>query len=222
MNSSQKRLVFILMVFASLLLAAYSVSIILAYGKTEKVTLNSFSDSLVVTASGKNMHAEYLGTGSFSVRLQPGEYQFVAGADGNRYEKVVVVKKRKPVIVSITKSMLKVVTSPSAIKITDSERLISMGMTETQLSDLRRKIFTYDRSIKGIDIDVTTVKYGYRNRNSSDPFAISFQAKTDEKNRSYTVVWYDLKTVQVKIADPETNTQLYDSGTPVSTLPHDD
>jgi hypothetical protein len=184
---------------------------------TGVLQVTTSSPNAQISVSQVDSQATSVGTGSTTVRLQPGSYQVVAVDGGKRASAVVAIHRD-----STTNSSLKLNaagTSSSGgptihtvqdINFQNMDVLIDQeGLSTEQESELEQYFFQFKPSANTINLNTNTITQGQHNPNVASPFSLNFYVTIDGANYFAAVSYLGPNNVKLQVFNPQSGKRVF-------------
>lgn len=214
---SYRRLVVLLVLIAIGLLGGVVINVVQAVStkqNTTEVTIKTSDKTAAITISQSDTEAAAVGIGNAHIRLKPGSYYIEARAAGKRAGKTVRVTW-DPSTVSLTlEDQTTPLTTQTNVSFSGFDNLTTdVGLTTTQVSNLKQLFFTYKKDSRAISITTDSIRFDAHNPDSTDPmFGFTASGFIDGTAYNAHVRYAGFDTVELTVTDPSTGAVLF-SGT---------
>ncbi len=154
-----------------------------------------------LSVSRVDTQAAYVGSGAANIRLAPGTYYVGASTKGKSALKIVVLEKQKSVDVSIDPvTGSSYLPSVEDIDFVGEDNLLKLGLTSTQLANIKQLFFQHNQSAKTITITGAVTEP--RNRDSTSMwFGLKFGGSIDRSSYSAQLKYSGFDAVQLTLND---------------------
>jgi hypothetical protein len=155
--------------------------------------------------------AALLGTGNSRNRLMPGKYLVIAQASGKTVSKVVSVFDKKITNINLNSSNSYTIPSIYNISFSDSNYLLSQGISNGQLGLIEKSLFNFKPNAKNITFVINSVSYAPDNINTSTNFTMYFNLTVDSTPYRASINYSDISSLDLSLFNSEL-VKVFDSG----------
>jgi hypothetical protein len=174
------------------------------------LSVSASEPSAAITVSQLNSNAAFLGTGGTQARLKPGDYLLSANGAGLSTSQTVHIDQGKTTTVNLNLAKASAsLPSVDHVGFVNMDILINSGLTTSQSAAVKTQFFTFDKAVKVVSIDASTVQPGPHDPNSYAPFSLNFTVKLDGTPYRASVAYTGYDSAQLTLFDAQSGQQLY-------------